>query len=240
MPENFKLISSIEVGNRASWENKLFLTFDVDWAHEEVITDTLDLLHKYDVQATFFGTHQSPILNSVFEDNKHEVGIHPNFNDIINNTCVGENAESRIKNLLELFPSAKSIRSHSTTWSGVIQELILKYEITHECNTFIPWQSSIDLKPWNLWNGLVRVPYFWEDDVALLFKEPKNSLRELSSKTLKVFDFHPIHIFLNSESIERYESTRQLHKNPKELLKYRYRGYGTRNKLIDLLEKFSL
>jgi len=47
--ENFKLISSIEVGIRASWENKLFLTFDVDWALEEVITDTLDLLYKYDV-----------------------------------------------------------------------------------------------------------------------------------------------------------------------------------------------
>jgi peptidoglycan/xylan/chitin deacetylase (PgdA/CDA1 family) len=56
--KNFKLISLIEVGNRASWENKLFLTFDVDLEHEEVITDTLGLLHKYDVQATFFGNNR--------------------------------------------------------------------------------------------------------------------------------------------------------------------------------------
>ena len=53
---------------------------------------------------------------------------------------------------------------------------------------------------------------------------------------LKVFDFHPIHVFLNTESLERYERTRALHHNPKELIKHRYEGYGTRNRLIELLE----
>ena len=119
--EKFKLISSIKVNNIASWENNFFLTFDVDWAHEEIIADTLNLLYNHDASATFFATHESSVLKSVIEDKKHEVGIHPNFNDLINNTCVGENAESRLKNLLELFPSAKSIRSHSTTWCGIIR-----------------------------------------------------------------------------------------------------------------------
>ena len=233
--EKFKLISSIEVDNLATWENKLFLTFDIDWAHDEVISDTLNLLYNNDVPATFFATHESPVLKSVIEDNKHEVGIHPNFNDLINNTCVGENAESRLKYLLDLFPSAKSIRSHSTTWSGVIQELVLKYEITHESNTFIPWQSNMSLKPWKLWNELTRVPYFWEDDVGILFKETNALSSILKLPGLRVFDFHPIHVFLNTESLDRYERTRHLHQNPKELIKYRFDGYGTRSKLVEFL-----
>ena len=41
---------------------------------------------------------------------------------------------------------------------------------------------------------------------------------------------------LNSESIDRYEKTRTLHGTPKELIKYRYDGWGVRNTLIKLLE----
>lgn len=50
-----------------------------------------------------------------------------------------------------------------------------------------------------------------------------------------VINFHPIHVFLNTESMDRYESVRHIHQNAQELLKYRYEGYGTRNLLIDLL-----
>ena len=53
---------------------------------------------------------------------------------------------------------------------------------------------------------------------------------------LLVYDFHPIHVFLNTESIERYEETRLLHHKPNELIKHRYNGYGIRNQLIDLIE----
>ena len=63
------------------------------------------------------------------------------------------------------------------------------------------------------------------------------AMNEIASRSgLKVFDFHPIHIFLNTESLERYERTRPIHHNPKELIKHRYSGYGARNQLIELLE----
>ena len=51
-----------------------------------------------------------------------------------------------------------------------------------------------------------------------------------------VFDFHPIHVFLNTESLDRYERTRSIHQNPKELIKHRYQGHGTRSWLMELLE----
>lgn len=55
---------------------------------------------------------------------------------------------------------------------------------------------------------------------------------------IKVFDFHPIHIFLNTEDLDRYEKTREWHNCEVTLLKYRYEGYGTRNFLMELIGGF--
>ena len=52
----------------------------------------------------------------------------------------------------------------------------------------------------------------------------------------QVFNFHPIHVFLNTGSLELYEKTRPIHNNPKELIKFRHDGEGIRSQLINLLE----
>jgi len=52
---------------------------------------------------------------------------------------------------------------------------------------------------------------------------------------LAVLDFHPIHVFLNTESSERYERTREIRRRPDELLKHRHTGVGTRTRLMRLL-----
>ena len=46
-------------------EKKVFLTFDLDWAHEEVIEDTIDLISQSGVSSTWFVTHKSPILDNL-------------------------------------------------------------------------------------------------------------------------------------------------------------------------------
>ena len=67
-----------------------------------------------------------------------------------------------------------------------------------------------------------KVPYFWEDDVAATYGENLGEIAQLTKrKGLKVFDFHPIHVFLNTERMERYEESRPYHRSPEELLKYR-------------------
>ena len=53
---------------------------------------------------------------------------------------------------------------------------------------------------------------------------------------LKVFDFHPIHIFLNTENLKRYDQTRSIHQKPEELIKHRFSGFGVRDQFIKLLE----
>jgi hypothetical protein len=60
--------------------------------------------------------------------------------------------------------------------------------------------------------------------------------RLIALEGVNVFDIHTIHIFLNTESLDRYDRTHPLHQNPGELIKHRYQGYGTRSRLIKLLE----
>ena len=52
--ERFGLISEIKVSDSETWQDRVFLTFDIDWAHDEVLEDTLNLVSDYNVKATFF------------------------------------------------------------------------------------------------------------------------------------------------------------------------------------------
>lgn len=58
----------------------------------------------------------------------------------------------------------------------------------------------------------------------------------LSQDGLMVFDFHPIHVYLNTENLQRYERTRPLHYQPEALLQERFGGDGARTALKALLD----
>lgn len=233
-----KVFSAIDVGNEASWLSAPFLTLDIDWAHDAILTDTIELIERYEVPATWFVTHDTPMLDRLRANPDFELGIHPNFNWLLSgDSRAGRDAAEVVDRLLAIVPEAKCVRSHSTTQSSVLLDLFVQRGLTHESNSFIPAQSGIPLKPWKLWSGLTRIPYFWEDDVCVLYNpsgvEPITSMT--SSAGIKVFDFHPIHVFLNTENLERYESTRELHKCPDVLSSHRYVGVGTRTRFIEFL-----
>ena len=63
-----------------------------------------------------------------------------------------------------------------------------------------------------------------------------NADRFVKHKGVKVFDFHPIHIFLNTENIDRYENSRVVQRDFEKLKEYVFAGYGTRSFLIDLID----
>jgi hypothetical protein len=239
----FSTISAIAINRETSWNKKHFLTLDIDWANDIVLNDTIDLVESFDVAATWFVTHQTPVLERLRKNSKFEIGIHPNFNFLLDGMYnAGQSAIEVVQRLMVIVPQAKTVRSHSMTQSTGLLNVFKDVGLTHDANHFVPHHSSITLKPWSLWNGLCRVPYSWEDDVHIIYEaggtEQQNP-RDIAlseSVGLKVFDFHPIHVFLNTESLDRYERTRPLHQNPNELIKHRYDGYGTRSRLIELLE----
>lgn len=234
---NFHKISDIDADNPLSWgSDTLFLTFDIDWAHDDVIRDCQLLLDEASVCTTFFITHDTPVIDELRANARFELAIHPNFNHLLDGTSKEYSAEQVIQSLKSIVPEATSVRSHSTTFSSQLCSLFVRYGLTHDSNFFVPDFSGINLKPWRNWLGMTMVPYLWEDDVAFSDDSVNNVLSLVKQEGLRVFDFHPIHVFLNSESPDRYNKTRALHQKPEELIKYRYEGYGTRSRLIELLE----
>jgi len=232
----FYKISSIIPAKPQTWLNRKFLTFDVDWAHDEILSHTLDILEAADVAATIFVTHNTKLLDRMRENPKIEIGIHPNFNVCFDPNYRGlKSPRAIIEKLLEIVPEAKSVRSHSMLQSSPILDLFAEYGLTHECNHFIPEQSGIELSPWIVWNGLCKVPYFWEDDVHCLYSQKSDMSNLLLRNGLKVFDFHPIHIFLNTEDLDLYESTRKIHYEPSSLWLKRNSNNGTERRLFEII-----
>lgn len=234
MYPKFGKISEIKLDVKESWSDRLFLTIDIDWCCDDVLVETINLIEYSGVYATWFVTHKTHLLNRLRENPKFELGIHPNFNSLegdLKNT----NATEILNKILEVVPEAKSIRSHSLTQSSKLLQMFVDKGLTHDCNSFIPEQSGIELKPWKVWNGLIKVPHCWEDDLACQYGNNISLKPILLGKGLKVFDFHPIHIFLNTEHLSRYESTRSIHHHPNQLIQHKNKNTGIKNLLDTLL-----
>lgn len=238
--ERFGCISEIDVNDELSWKGRIFITLDVDWADDKVIEYSISMLQEYGIKATWFITHDSPIVERLRENSNFELGIHPNFNKLLaGDFALGKTADEIVKNIMDIVPEAKSVRSHSMTQNSVILDVFKKFGLTHDCNHFIPHQSGVSNRPWKHWNGLIKVPYLWEDDVASLYND--FSMAFLSSdKCVKVLDFHPIHIFLNTKDLSVYENTRHLHRNARELKFYTNKGeIGSMRFLERVMRDFS-
>lgn len=220
-----------------TWNGKIFLTFDMDWAHDDVIMDCYELISRHSIKTTWFVTHDSNLLNILRKDKKIELGAHPNFNKLLSGLGEGVcNTSSFItQEIKELVPEATSIRSHSLTQSERLIDQFLDNGFKRICNLFIPYRNKMHIYPYYLWGGAMIIPHRFQDNASLRVGDTIPDLH-FFNKGLHVFDFHPIHVFLNTESLDRYERTRSLHYNPSALIKHRYDGYGTRNRLIDLIK----
>ena len=194
------------------YSKDIFITFDIDWAANEILEYTLDIIEQADICATFFVTHDTPILKRMRSNPKIELGIHPNFNSLLN--LDGQTAKELLKEIKEIVPEATSVRSHSLFSSSSILLLYEQFGMTRDVNLFLPIHSDIVVKPFKHVNGILRIPFVWEDDVHCVdivngYENGWHSDKILIRKGLKVFNFHPIHVFLNTEHLSRYEKFKQ-------------------------------
>jgi hypothetical protein len=106
--KEFSNISAIEPEVRATWISKVFLSFDIDWAHDDILADSINIVRDAGVASTWFVTHTTPLLQQLRNLNDAELGIHPNFNLLLDGKCLnsGNSAEKVIKNILSLVPVA--------------------------------------------------------------------------------------------------------------------------------------
>ena len=235
---SFGNIKDIKIEDLTTWKDKIFLTFDLDWVIDPVLEETLDILDEYDLPATIFVTHETKLLDRMRKNPNIELGIHPNFNFLLEGDFrYGKTYEEVILYYKDIVPEAISLRSHSMTNNSRISNSLDKLGISYNCNYFIPYNAVKKIKPFAFWGSdLVIVPYIWEDDINLLYNDNYPIQNLLKDESLAVFDFHPIHIFLNSDSMEIYESSKADFTNIDKLANYvNTKNKGIKDKFLDLI-----
>jgi hypothetical protein len=211
-------------------------SMDVDWAADPIIEFCLDLFRKYNVKCTLFATHYSDLLLKAEKEELFEIGIHPNFNPLLRGN--GGSADKVVEDILEIYPNAKGVRSHSLTQSGLILDIFKSKGLVYESCHFLPYYEKI--KPFVLWNDLVRIPFNWEDDYHFaLGKNFETSGVSMSENNLTVFSFHPVFVFLNTESYNSYYDFRTIIHKYEELFPFRNNSNqkGVRDILIETLNE---
>ena len=208
---------------------EISLTFDTDWVDELAIIYVVNLLNKYDQNATFFATNKYEI----FSDNgfTHEIGLHPNFNNLLNK---GEKSfKEIIDEIHSIYPSAKGFRSHSLTTSSHILAYFKELGFAYDSNIFHPKNIS----GYHDHSGLYRFVHNYVDLGHLIEeRELKIDNMNLSKSNLNILDFHPIHIYLNTPSVEYYNKYKT-HTNSKHLSDFinKY-DFGIGDLFIELLK----
>ena len=217
---------------------KIILSFDMDWAEDFVIKDTYRLIEKYNIPFTFFLTHDSDFLANIFSNKKKQIsfGLHPNFDRLLNGSNSQEkNSKEVLTNIMKIYPNCKFIRSHAATKSGRLSKLFFENGFEIESNIVLHNRKQIPL-PWIDFTGIMQACITWEDDHWLTLNYNEGLCENLILKdSLNIFCFHPIHIYLNSPNIDYYNETREFHRNEKELINLRFKGYGIRSILKQIL-----
>ncbi len=212
----------------------ILFTADIDWAPEEIIVDIIELFEQYNICCTFFATHNSPVLTGCNKD-LFEIGLHPNFNPLFQGK--GGDAGTIISELKKHYPEAIGIRSHSLTQSGWLLNKFKEMGMLYEVNHFLPYFQG--LKPFVLWNGMIRIPFNWEDDYHFALGYDFNDSRiNLTDEGMNIFNFHPVHTFLNSENNDRYLRIKDFMSDTEKIKEEvnSSKIKGTRDMLISLLE----
>jgi hypothetical protein len=233
----FNTIKDIDINNPSSWQDYCFITSYLDWCHDDVLLYSVELFRRYDVPVTFFVTHATDLISEMLKCESFELGIHPNFNKILNNDiCYGKNIEEVVDYYIKIVPNSVSVRSHCVVQSSRILSVFSQYGLKYDCNTYIPYESNIILQPWRHDEMLIKVPYFWADDGAVSHENVNTKFSFHGQPGLKCFSFHPIHLYLNTDSLDRYNSARPYFQDMKKLKYFvNKENFGVKDYFVELV-----
>lgn len=224
--------------------NDFLLTLDVDWAPDCVIDYIAEILIEHKVKTTWFVTHESEAINRLKNNSDlFELGIHPNM---LTGSTHGKTEDEVLKHIKAILPDAISMRTHGLYQSSMfLAKAASEYGILYDVSLFLPKTSFIQPHFMKFHQSvLYRIPYFWEDDTEMFEDDPLWNISSYSkTKGLKVFDFHPIHIALNTEKFERYTALKKIKPIQSWDLDFieenSNNGVGARNAFFDLVQILS-
>ena len=181
-------------------ELMVILTADLDWAPEWLTRELLRRWRNGHGTGTLFVTHACPALDALSESDGIELAWHPNFQP---GSTHGSSPDEVLDTLRCAVPGAVGIRTHGLVTSTELLEKYGERGLLYESSYLM--HGTPDLAPNVAWNGVIKFPIFWEDDVHIRYGRAfRLADLDLDRPGLKVFDFHPVHVALNSSGPSAY------------------------------------
>lgn len=214
----------------------IVFSLDCDWAKDEVLEWALKLFKDNGLPVTVFATHKTDLLLGTQSD-ALEVGIHPDFYN-------KDNHREIIKDLLNIYPDAKGVRSHCLFEYADLMNIYKDHDLAWDSSQLLYLHPH--LSPYRHPSGLVRLPIFWEDDDYFSCgPDWKVEKLGLERPGVKCFDFHPVHLCLNTFAPEQYvfAKERQFSSRAVEEAAYKGSDKGTLaffHKISDYVKKNNL
>jgi hypothetical protein len=216
----------------------------VEWAHAEVLADTVRLFDEHGVRATFFCTHGGIKVPG------HERALHPNFRrsgDALQalRDTLGDRYASLsdidvyhhvIESTRAFCPGAKGVRAHSLYYDTQLLPLYQASGLQYDSSYCLPLVEGIH--PFFKEHDILEIPLYYMDHLDLMEQRTGFDLGRLPLERcgVKVFDFHPNMVYTNAPTCALYERTKEFYHDPEQLRAARHQGRGVRTLLLDLLE----
>jgi peptidoglycan/xylan/chitin deacetylase (PgdA/CDA1 family) len=203
---------------------------DTDWCPEKALQYALALLQEHDLPCTVFATGPYTALQN-YDPSRIEIGLHPNFNHV---TIDGY--EKKVQELREMYPQARGVASHAMMSSTPILNFFKQSGLQYDRNV-LRYKDPI-AAPFYHYNGLLRLPIFWEDDIWFTIEPgvPFTADLLIQENFRYIFNFHPIHLYQNTESQLHYQYFKSFQHEPAKLQAHIGKGYGVRSFFIDLVD----
>lgn len=192
----------------------IVFSLDVDWINDEILEWVLNLFNDNGLPVTVFATHETNLLKRL--NDYVEIGIHPDF--------LNEHDHERIiTDLLRIYPDARGVRSHGLFEYSNLMNIYWKHNLVWDSTQLLYLCSHIS--PYRHPSGLIRLPIFWEDDDYFSF-DPDWEIESLGldKPGVKCFDFHPIHLRLNTFSDEQYTFVKDRNFSHESIQDAEYKG----------------
>lgn len=200
------------------------ITFDTDHMNEARMAEFLERI-RFPGAGTFFCTQHYTCLEST----SHELAPHPILE-------AGEDWSAELQRMRQLFPSAIGWRSHSCVFSHLLAEWLSTNGYRYVSTNDQFGQNGIQpvRHPWGLWHFPIfymdnmdfSSSVFWAGEDGGPFSESFVD-KALKHDGVYVFDFHPIHLLLNSPDREYYFSVRDRFKAGEDIDRLTFKGPGT-------------
>ena len=212
------------------------LSFDTDHVDEARMREFLELVPLAG-RGTFFCTRPYAALDG----SGHELCPHPLLPP-------GGDWDAELAAKRREFPEAEGWRSHSCVYSHQLAERLARDGYTYAST--VDALGRCGLAPvreaWGLW----QIPIFYMDNLDFSTSRfwPGEEHRPFAPELLEaafsgdgvyVFDFHPVHLLLNSPSAEWYLRRRDAFVAGEDLGALRFEGYGTRSFYDDLCARMA-